>query len=327
MGKMSASLETTPAAASARVNTVKKPWHVRARRVFIRDKYLLLMVLPAVALLILFRYIPIYGVIVAFQSYRVGDGFFGSKWVGFLHFARFFQDPYAFEIIKNTFLLGVYTVVFTFPIPILFAMCINEMKLMTYKRICQTISYMPYFISVVVVIGLVKEFTAYDHGKLNHLIALIGGVRILFLMQPFWFVFFYLFTSVWQGTGFGSIIYLAALAGINPELYESAHMDGANRLQKIIHIDIPGILPTVVVLFIFGIGGILQSDFQKILLLYNEATYSVADVLSTYVFRAGILGASYSYAAAVGVFTSVVSLLLLTAANYLCRKFTEYSLW
>lgn len=299
----------------------------RIPKALLRDKYLILMVLPAIALLVLFHYIPIYGIVTAFQNYTAAGGFFGSKWVGLKHFRAFVQDPYTLTITVNTITLNLCCLAFTFPAPIILAIFFNEMRGVGYKRVCQTVTYMPNFISVVIVVGLVKEFTAYDTGAVNELLAFLGMERINFLFKPFWFVFWYVFSKAWQGTGFGTILYLAALSNVNVELYDSARIDGANRMQKILHIDLPSILPTIVLLLIFAMGGLLGSDFQRILLLYNELTYSVADVLSTYTYRKGLLGAQFSYGSAVGLMTSLVSLLFLSVSNAIARRASEYSLW
>lgn len=287
------------------------------------------MLLPGLLNLALFKYLPMWGIVISFQQFHPAMGIAGSKWVGFKHFIDFFADPYFFRIIRNTLLLGVYVIIFSFPAPIVFALLLNEVRNMKFKRISQTISYMPYFLSVVVVIGLVRDMTTTTDGIINHLIASLGGEKIHFFMEPAWFRPLYIMSGIWQGVGFGSIIYLAAIAGINPELYESAVIDGANRFSQGWHITLPSILPTIMILFILRVGAILASDFQKILLMYSPFTYETADVISTYIYRVGIesVGSNFSYAAAVGLFSAIISLIFLVVTNRIAKTVSEYSLW
>ena len=287
------------------------------------------MLLPGLLNLALFKYLPMWGIVISFQQFHPAMGIAGSKWVGFKHFIDFFADPYFFRIIRNTLLLGVYVIIFSFPAPIVFALLLNEVRNMKFKRISQTISYMPYFLSVVVVIGLVRDMTTTTDGIINHLIASLGGEKIHFFMEPAWFRPLYIMSGIWQGAGFGSIIYLAAIAGINPELYESAVIDGANRFSQGWHITLPSILPTIMILFILRVGAILASDFQKILLMYSPFTYETADVISTYIYRVGIesVGSNFSYAAAVGLFSAIISLIFLVVTNRIAKTVSEYSLW
>ncbi|MEN6315045.1 MAG: ABC transporter permease subunit [Clostridiaceae bacterium] len=297
------------------------------RQFFKQNKALYLMVLPGLIITIIFKYLPFYGILVSFENFNPAKGVFGSEWVGFSHFLTFFKDPYFFRLFKNTFLLGFYSLIFGFPAPILLALLFNEVKNVTFKKVTQTISYMPYFLSIVIVIGLLKDMISMSDGVVNEIIAALGFEKINFLIDSGYFRPMYVITGIWQGVGYGSIIYLGAISNINPELYESAVLDGASRLKQAIYITIPCIAPTIVVLFIFAVGGILGNDFQKILLMYNPSVYETADVISTYVYRQGILGASYSYASAVGLFNSVVSFIFLITTNRLSRKISETSLW
>jgi len=305
-------------------DTVSKKtfWHF-----FKHNKALYAMVLPGLIITIIFKYLPFYGVAVSFENYNPIKGVFGSEWVGFSHFTTFFKDPYFFRLFKNTFLLGFYSLIFGFPAPIILALLFNEIKNATFKKITQTISYMPYFLSIVIVVGLLKDMISMSGGVINELIAALGFEKINFLVEPGFFRPLYTITGIWQGVGYGSIIYLGAISNINPELYESAVLDGASRFKQAIYITIPCIIPTIIVLFIFAVGGILGNDFQKILLMYNPSTYETADVISTYIYRQGILGASFSYASAVGLFSSVVSFVFLITANKLSQKISETSLW
>ena len=287
------------------------------------------MLIPGLLNLLLFKYLPMWGIVIGFQQFHPALGVLGSKWVGFKHYIDFFNDPYFFRLMRNTVLLGLYTLAFSFPAPIVLALLLNELRSIGFKRVTQTISYMPYFISTVVVIGLLREFTSPNDGIVNAAIAFFGGERIPFFLRPLWFPALYVLSGIWAQIGFSSIIYLAAIANINPELYESAVIDGAKRFRQVWHITIPSILPVIVILFILAVGGILATDFQKILLMYSPFTYETADVLSTYIYRVGIEaeGSNFSYAAAVGVFTAVISLIFLIITNRVARAVNETSLW
>lgn len=282
---------------------------------------LYLMALPGFLCLVFFRYMPMYGLIVAFKDFRPTYGYLGSAWVGLKHFRAFFQDPYCWRIIRNTFIIGLYGLC-AFPAPVFLALAINELRYPRFKRVVQTISYMPYFLSIVVVAGLIKTLFSTSEGVVNTALKQFGLIEnsISFLNDPAWFRSLYIGSGIWQSIGFSSIIYLGAMANIDPELYEAAVIDGASRLARVIHITIPSILPTVNVLFILAVGGILGSDFQKILLLYTPRTYQTADVLSTYVYRMGIEGGGFSYSSAVGLLSNVASMLFLLAANLVSAK-------
>ena len=291
-----------------------------------RQRYLILMTIPAVIAIFLFNYLPMYGVLIAFKSYKPAFGIWGSKWVGLKHFRMFFESVYAWRIIRNTLYISLYSFLFCFPAPIILALLLNEVRCSPVKRVMQTISYLPHFISTVIMVGLVKNMVALD-GPINHIIKALGGDPITFLSRPEWFRTINVVSDIWQGVGWGSIIYMAALAGVPMEQYEAAIIDGANRWQQTWNITIPAILPTVVVLMILNIQGLLGGNTSKILLLYNESIYETAEIIGTYVYREGIQGMRYGYSAAVDLFTSVISIILVVFANTVSKKVTEYSLW
>ena len=292
-----------------------------------RNWVLYLMVLPGMLALIIFRYVPMYGVLMAFEKYMPAKGILGSKWVGFQHFVNFFHSPYFGRLLGNTFMLGIVTLVFTFPAPILLALLLNEVRNPRFKRVTQTISYVPYFISTVIVVGLLKDMASTNDGIINTAIVALGGQKIDFFASPQWFRPLYVISSIWSGIGYNSIIYLAAISGINPELYESAVLDGASRMKQAIHITIPCISSTIVILLIFAVGGIVGNDYQKILLMQSPLTYETSDVISTYVYRDGILGGSYSYTTAINLFTSLISLFFILITNWVARKAGESSIF
>ncbi|WP_376771900.1 ABC transporter permease [Paenibacillus rhizosphaerae] len=284
------------------------------------------MVLPGLITVLVFSYFPMYGITIAFKDYNASKGIMGSPWVGFKYFTTFFHDPMAFRVLKNTLLLGLYTLLWSFPAPIILALLFNELRNKHFKKIVQTVSYFPHFISVVIVAGMLKDFTARD-GLFNQIITYFGGTPIMFLLEPGYFRTIFISSGIWQGVGFGTIIYLAALSGIDPTYYDVAEVDGASRWKKIVHITWPSIKPTTIILLIFALGGILGSDFQKIILLYSPETYSVADVIGSYVYRQGILGARYEYTTAIGLFMSVISFVILYISNWVSRKVSETSLF
>lgn len=292
----------------------------------IRNKYIYIMALPVVAYYIIFHYAPMYGAIIAFKEFNPALGIMGSPWVGFKHFKSFFEGVYFWRLVRNTLLISVYSLIWGFPAPIILALLLNEVKNKYFKRTVQTVSYLPHFISLVVVCGIIKDFTSTD-GVINDIIEFLGGERTNFLMIPEWFRPIYVGSGIWQGVGWGSIIYLAAITNIDPQLYEAATIDGASRWKQTWHITLPGIVPTIVILLILRLGGLMSVGFEKIILLYNSATMETADVISSYVYRRGLLDFDYSFSAAVGLFNSVINLILITSANRLSRKVSETSLW
>jgi putative aldouronate transport system permease protein len=293
----------------------------------LKKQYLLiLMVLPAFLVILVFSYFPMYGVQIAFRDYKVSLGFSRSPWVGLKHFKAFFSNPFAYRIIKNTLLLGLYGLLWGFPMPIILALLFNEINNAAFKRVVQTISYLPYFLSTVIIVGMLKNFAS-NTGMFNQIAAFLGHEPIHFFGESSWFRTLYIGSGIWQGLGWGTIIYLAALSGVNAELYDAAAIDGANRFQRIWHISLPAILPTISILLILSTGGILGANFEKVMLMYNANIYDVADVIGTYVYREGIGGSRVSYSSAVGLFTSVVAFVLLFISNTVSDKLSGNSLW
>lgn len=289
------------------------------------DLYLLLV--PVLAYFIIFKYVPMYGVQIAFKDFIATKGIMGSDWVGLKHFKRFFDSYYFWRLIKNTLGIGLYELVVAFPIPIILALMINEVRFTRFKKFVQNITYAPHFLSTVVVVGMLFLFLNPRHGIINLILSAIGISPIDFMTEPAWFKTIYVFSHVWQHMGWSSIIYLAALAGVSPELHEAAIMDGASRLQRIWHVNIPAIVPVIIILLILNVGNIIDVGFEKVFLMQNPLNKSASDVIATHVYEAGIMGAQYSYATAVGLFNSVVSFILLVLVNQIARKTSETSLW
>jgi putative aldouronate transport system permease protein len=284
------------------------------------------MLLPVAAYYVLFHYQPMYGAQIAFKSFSPGRGIWGSEWVGLRHFEAFFRSYYAWRIIRNTLLLNFYQVVWGFPAPILLALLLNELAHDRFKRTVQTVTYLPHFISMVVVCGMILDFFARD-GVVNQILSLVGVEPTPFMVRPEWFAFVYVGSNIWQEVGWGSIVYLAALSAINPELYEAARVDGAGRWRQTLSVTLPGIAPTIVIMLILRMGRIMNIGAEKILLLYNPNIYEAADVISTFVYRKGLLESSYSYSTAVNLFNSAINFLMLVWVNRLSRRMTQTSLW
>jgi putative aldouronate transport system permease protein len=291
-----------------------------------REWELYLMMIISVLIFGLFHYLPMYGATIAFKDYNIFEGFFAGEWVGLKHFRRFVQDPYFVRIIRNTILINVYQLVFGFPAPIILALLIYEVNGSAFKRTVQSISYLPHFISTVVIVGILMELFK-NQGVANNLLSSIGFKPQAFFLDPRWFRPLYVGSGIWQQVGWGTIVFLATLSAINPELYEAAMADGANRWRQVWHISIPGILPTAILLLILRMGSMLDVGFEKVYLMYNPAIYKTADVISTYVYRFGIENAQFSYSAAVGLFRSGVAAVLLISVNYLSKKVSRISLW
>lgn len=296
------------------------------RKDFEKHWRLYLMFLPVLAFYIIFQYAPMYGVAIAFTRYNIRKGLLGSTFVGFKNFVDFFNSYYFTRLLGNTLRLNLADLVFAWPTSIYFALLLNEIGNKFFKRTVQTFTYLPHFISTVVVCGIVTSFCS-TYGSITNLVVAIGGDRLNLLSRKELFTGIYVFINAWQGMGYGSIIYLAAIAGINQELYEAALIDGAGRLKQTWHITLPGILPTIMTLLILRIGNIMSVSFEKILLLQNDMNIEVSDVISTFVYRKGLEEAVYGYSTAVGLFNSAVSLLFLFSANFASRKLTENSLW
>lgn len=310
-----------------RINTIKKDsYGSMLARDFKKNKLIYLMALPVLTYYIIFHYGPMYGVIIAFKNFSPGRGILGSSWVGLQWFIDFFNSYYFERLLRNTLLINILSLIFSFPAPIIFALLLNELRNARFKKTVQTVTYLPHFISLVVICGMIHDFTARD-GIINDIIAWFGGERSTMLLRPELFRPIYIISGIWQHVGWDSIIYLAALSGIDPELYQASVIDGANRWKQVIHITLPGIMPTIIILLIMRIGSMMNVGHEKIILLYNASTYETADVISSFVYRKGLLEANYSYSAAVGLFNSVVNFILIIIANWLSRKATETSLW
>jgi putative aldouronate transport system permease protein len=282
--------------------------------------------LPVVYFLI-FRYWPMYGVQIAFKDFYPSQGIWGSPWIGFEHFKTFFEQYNFREIISNTVQLSFWNLIIAFPTPIIIALLLNQLRQEKLKRFIQTTIYAPYFISTVVLVGMLYVFFAPDGGMVNNIIQFFGGKPILFMQQAAWFRPLYIFTTVWQETGFASVIYLAALAGIDPHLHEAAIVDGASKLQRIRHIDLPGIAPTVVVLFILAVGNLMNIGFEKVFLMQNELNVDVSEIIPTYVYKMGIQQAEFSFSAAVGLFNAAINLVLLIIVNKTAKKISGNGLF
>ncbi len=293
---------------------------------FLKSWQLYTFLLPALTFFVIFHYIPMYGVQIAFKDFFATMGIMGSPWVGFDHFERFFNSYYFWRLLKNTLIISLYQLCL-FPLPIIFALMLNELRNGAFKKWTQTLTYAPHFISVVVVVGMIIAFLDPTTGIVNLLIEKLGGESIQFLTSPSWFRHIYVWSGEWQGLGWGSIIYLAALAGVNPELLEAAKVDGATRFQRILHINIPAILPTIVILFILNIGKFMSVGFEKVLLLQNSLNSETSDIIQTFVYETGLLEGQYSFAAAVGLFDSVINIILLITVNQIAKKVSDNSLW
>jgi putative aldouronate transport system permease protein len=302
----------------------------RGKSLFMRDlatnKYLYIMMIPVIAYYLIFHYFPMYGASIAFKEYSPAKGILGSDWAGFSHFTSFFESYYFGRILLNTIMISVYSMLFEFPAPIILALLVNELRNKAFKSFVQTVTYMPYFISMIVICGMVKDFTN-TGGVIHSLYALFGGNEQSMLQQPQLFRSIYIVSEIWQKVGWESIIYLAALTGIDQEQYEAARMDGAGRFKQMLHITLPGLMPTIAIMFILRMGNLLNVGFEKIILLYNPTTYETADVISSFVYRKGLLEFSWSFSTAVGLFNSMINLVLLIAANYISRKVNNNSLW
>lgn len=292
-----------------------------------REKYLWFLVLPGIAYFIIFHYFPMYGLLISFKRFSMSKGILGSPWVGFKYFAEFFSSRYLWRILRNTVVISISTLIFGFPAPIFIALLLYECVFTRFKKIVQTVSYLPHFISLVVVVGILVNFVNPVDGIVNEVVKLFGGKPVHFMGEPGWFRPLYVMSNMWQYAGWTSIIYLAALSAIDIQLYESAIIDGARRWQSLMYITIPSLLPTIIIMFIVRMGRMMSVGFEKIILMYSPSIYETADVISTYVYRKGLLGMQYSYGTAVGLFNSIINLVLIITANKLARTYTETRLW
>lgn len=283
--------------------------------------------LPALLYFLIFHYGPMYGIQIAFKNFVPSKGITGSEWVGFDHFERFFNSYFFWDLLWNTFSISFYELAIGFPLPIILALAFNEVRNGPFKKSVQTVTYAPHFISVVVMAGMIITFLSPSSGMIVRFIEFLGFEAAQFLTDPAWFKTVYVFSGVWQSTGWGTIIYLAALSGVDPQLHEAAIMDGASRMKRVLHINLPTILPTITIMLILNMGNILGLGFEKILLLQNSLNMEASDVISTYVYRAGLVNAQYSFSTAVGLFNSVVNVILLVTVNQIAKRTSENSLW
>jgi putative aldouronate transport system permease protein len=290
------------------------------------NRWVYLMAIPVVAWYIIFCYWPMYGAIIAFKRYSPGLGIWGSHWVGLANFERFVKGVYFTRIIRNTIIISGLNLLFGFPASILLALLINEMRGNLFKKAVQTVSYLPHFISIMVISGMVIEFTK-SNGIVNDIIAFFGGTRTSLMLWPQNFRGVYIISEIWQEVGWGSIIYLAALSSIDQQIYEAAKIDGAGRFRQVLHVTMPGILPTIIILLNLRVGQLMNVGFEKIILLYNPNTYETADVISSFVYREGLLHFNFSFSAAVGLFNSAINFALIMLTNWISRRSTGTSLW
>lgn len=319
---------------SAPTETIAEPIVLKRRkfgrdavvRDFRKNKSLYALAVPVILYYFIFKYIPMYGIIIAFKDFSIVKGITRSPWIGFEYFVEFFGSFYFVRVVRNTLTINILSVVLGFPAPIVFALLINEIRVNGFKRVTQTIAYLPHFISLVVVCGIIIDFSAKD-GLFNDIVELFGGERQALLSLPSYFQPMYVLSGIWQQFGWGSIIYLAALAAIDPQLYEAATIDGAGRWTKVWRITIPGIMPTIVILLILRMGQMMTSSVEKIILLYNPSIYETSDVIASYVYRKGLQEMNYAYAAAVGLFNTMINFAFLIGANWLSRRVNETSLW
>lgn len=294
----------------------------------IKKNYVLyLFLLPSFLYLLLFHYWPLYGVQIAFKDFKATEGIWGSPWVGVDHFVRFFESFQFWQLLQNTITISLYALIMGFPIPILLALILNYMTIPHFKRFAQTVTYAPHFISTVVMAGMVILFLSPSSGLINTLIGVFGVEPVSFMQQPDLFKHIYVWSGIWQNTGWGSVIYMAALSAVSPELHEAAIVDGASKWKRIWNIDIPAILPTAVIILIMNVGSVMSVGFEKVYLLQNDANLAASEIFSTYVYKIGIQSAQYSYSTAIGLFNNIINFVLLISVNQLSRKWTGSSLW
>ena len=304
----------------------KKSYWERVKHDLKTNKVLYISIIPVLIFYIVFCYIPMYGVLMAFQDYNPARGILGSTWVGFSNFQEFFSGIYFKRTLLNTITISLSSIFWGFPAPIILAILMNELKNKHFKKSIQTVTYLPHFISLLVICGMIHMFTG-EKGIVNDLIAVFGGKRATLLNNPKNFVPVYIISEIWQGVGWGSIIYLAALSGISNDLYEAAHIDGAGRLRQVWHVTLPGLIPTIMTMLILRLGSILNVGFEKIILLYNPINYAKSDVISSYVYRVGLQEFRYGFSAAVGLFNSAIGCAIVLITNNISRRVNDTSLW
>ena len=303
-------------------------FHKRLTRDLRRNRIIYAMGFLCLAYYIIFCYLPMGGIVIAFKNFRAARGIFGSAWADpwYKYFDQFFGSYYFWRLLRNTLLINFYDLLFGFPAPILLALLLNELRSNRYKRVVQTVTYMPHFISQVVVCGIILDFFS-SNGLVNQIIQLLGGQMTIFMQDPKYFRSIYVGSNIWQEVGYSSIIYLSALSAVDMELYDAAAMDGCNRFKRVLHVTLPGIMPTIVIMLILRMGSMMSLGFEKIILLYNESIYETSDVIASFVYRYGMQKGNYSYATAVGLFNSLFNFLLLILVNGISRKVNETSLW
>ena len=292
-----------------------------------RNWELYLFLIPTVAYFLIFRYYPMYGIQIAFRNFKSTKGILGSQWVGLRNFERFFSATDFWQLLNNTLSVSIGTLLCSFPVPILLALLLNQLPSKRYKKIVQTVIYAPHFISTVVLVGIISLFFSPSSGIVNFIIQWLGGTPIHFMGQASWFRPLYIGSDIWQNAGWGSILYLAALASISPELHEAAVVDGANKFQRILHVDLPGILPTIVVMFILNSGKVMSVGFEKAYLMQTSLNLSASEIIATYVYKRGLLQAQFSFSTAVGLFESLANLILILTMNFISKKVTDSSLF
>ncbi|MFD0870225.1 Maltose transport system permease protein malF [Chlamydia abortus] len=308
----------------------KRSWATYFRELkkdIIRDRILYYLLIPFLLWFLVFKYFPMWGIQIAFKDFSLFKGIGGSDWIGFEYFTEFIGSEYFSRVFMNTVIISLYGLIICFPAQIILAIMISEVTRQGFKKVVQTLTYLPHFVSVVVIAGIVTTFLAPNSGLINLILEKLGMEKIYFLTNPDYFRGIYTAMNLWKETGFASIVFIAAIAGIDTQLYEAAKMDGANKFKQIIHVTLPGILPTIVVMFIMKVGNLLSVGYETIILLYQPATYEKADVISTYVYRSGLIDGRYDFATAVGLFNSIVALILVIMANKLSKKVTDASLW
>lgn len=310
------------AALTQRPRRLRTPWRVVIRR----DWALYAMAALPILFLAIFRYVPMIGNIIAFRRFRPGGSLLGEEWVGLRYIEMFITNPTFWHVFANTAIMGALTLLFCFPLPIVLALMLNEVRKRAFKRTIQSISYLPHFLSIVIVAGMVMQLVSVE-GTVNQIITALGGDAIPFLQRAEWFRTIYVSSEVWQTVGWGTILYLAALSTVDASLYEAARIDGANRWRQTWHVTLPGIRPTMITLLILNIGMFLDVGFQKVLLLYSPLTYETADVISTYLYRVGLVSNNFSYAAAIGLFQALIGLAMVLSANLISRRTVGASLW
>lgn len=316
---MNTALPSDSEVSLTRSNPKRRRWLSKLKK----DKWLYLLLIPGLLYFLVFKYWPMWGVLIAFQNYQPFLGFWNSEWVGFEHFSNFFANPDFFRLLRNTLILAVYDLVFFFPAPIILALLLNEVRLAYFKRVVQTLVYVPHFVSMVIVASMTYVFLTTSGGIINELVASITGKTINFLADPSWFRPMIILQMMWKDSGWGTIIFLAALASVDMEQYEAAVVDGANRFQRLIFITLPAISSTIVILLILRLGSFLDNGFEQIFLMTNSLNRSVADVFDTYVYFVGITQGAFSYSTAIGLFKSVVGILLIYGSNRLAKRFGQ----